>query len=502
VAGEIARKRAESVLFAAAILAGLYLTRWHSYLLFHSLIEVFTIVVAFGTFTVAWNARQMLEDHFLLFIGIANLFTAGLDLMHTLSYNGMGVFIGYGPNLPTQLWVAARAVQSGSFLAAPFFLKRKLRAAPVFVIYGALTSLIILSTLVWRNFPDAYLPGIGLTPFKKASELVIILIFALALLFLYERRDRLSPPVWRLISWSILVLILSEVAFTQYLGVYDAINMAGHILRLAAYYLIYRALIATALERPYQLLFFNLKRKEEEIHARVNELQERNEDLDAFAHTVAHDLKNPLAGILLACQAVGDAHMGDEERKELLQEIVATARKMHSLIEALMMLAEVRQSDVPHELLQMDDILSNVRRRLAHEIENTRAEILLPQEWPPAWGYAPWVEEVWVNYLDNAMKYGGHPPRIELGSERLKDGIVRFWVRDYGPGIPPEDQERLFHINTRAGARNRGHGLGLSIVKRVVEKLGGSVGVKSQPGLGSEFYFTLPAKQVYGNSAS
>lgn len=496
MAGEITLKRAGSVLFAVTLLAGLILARWHSYLLFHSLVEVFTIAVAFGTFTVAWNARQMLEDHFLLFIGIANLFTAGLDLLHTLAYNGMGVFIGYGPNLPTQLWVAARVVQSGSFLAAPFFLKRKLRAGPVFVIYGALTSLILLSTLVWRNFPDAYLPGIGLTPFKKASELIIILFFALALLFLYERRDRLSHNVWELISGSILILILSEIAFTLYLDVNDAINMAGHILRLAAYYLIYKALIATALERPYQLLFYNLKRKEDELNARVIELLERNEDLDAFAHTVAHDLKNPLTGILLACQAIRDAHMGDEERKELLQEIVTTARKMHSLIEALMMLAEVRQTDVPHEQLQMDDILSNVRRRLAREIEDTRADIRLPQEWPPAWGYAPWVEEVWVNYLDNAMKYGGHPPRIELGFERLGDGVVRFWVRDDGPGIPLEDQKRLFHINTRAGARNRGHGLGLSIVKRVVEKMGGSVGVKSQPGLGSEFYFTLPARKV------
>ena len=114
--------------------------------------------------------------------------------------------------------------------------------------------------------------------------------------------------------------------------------------------------------------------------------------------------------------------------------------------------------------------------------------------WPRALGHAAWVEEVWANYLSNAIKYGGQPPRVMLGAEPQQDGMVRYWVRDNGPGLAPEDQARLFTPFTRLDqVRVKGHGLGLSIVRRIVEKLGGQVGVESQLGQGSTFFFILPA---------
>jgi len=128
--------------------------------------------------------------------------------------------------------------------------------------------------------------------------------------------------------------------------------------------------------------------------------------------------------------------------------------------------------------------------------------------WPAALGYGPWIEEVWVNYLSNAIKYGGQPPRMELGADPLPNpppqagegkggGMVRFWVRDNGSGITPEDQSRLFAPFTRLDQiRAGGHGLGLSIVRRIVEKLGGQVGVESQVGSGSTFSFTLASSTM------
>ncbi len=107
------------------------------------------------------------------------------------------------------------------------------------------------------------------------------------------------------------------------------------------------------------------------------------------------------------------------------------------------------------------------------------------------------MEEVWFNYISNAIKYGGQPPRVELGADFPPDapGMVRFWVRDNGPGLTPEEQSRLFTPFTQVRHTGRGHGLGLSIVKRIVEKLGGQVSVESQPGQGSTFFFTLPAAE-------
>jgi len=105
---------------------------------------------------------------------------------------------------------------------------------------------------------------------------------------------------------------------------------------------------------------------------------------------------------------------------------------------------------------------------------------------------------VWVNYITNAMKYGGVPPLIELGADTPIDGRVRFWVRDNGAGISLEDQEKLFTAFTRLDdARAEGYGLGLSIVKRIIEKLGGAVSVESSgiSGEGCTFGFTLPVAE-------
>ena len=101
-----------------------------------------------------------------------------------------------------------------------------------------------------------------------------------------------------------------------------------------------------------------------------------------------------------------------------------------------------------------------------------------------------------ANYVSNAIQHGGQPPRVQLGADVQTDGMVRFWVRDNGQGIPRQEVGRLFAPFTRLNqVRAKGHGLGLSIVRRIVEKLGGQVGVESELGKGSSFFFTLPAEK-------
>ena len=144
--------------------------------------------------------------------------------------------------------------------------------------------------------------------------------------------------------------------------------------------------------------------------------------------------------------------------------------------------------------LDMGGIVAEALQRLNQMIEEHHAQIVLPPSWPSALGHAPWMEEVWVNYISNAIKYGGQPPRVELGAKTLEDGNVLFGVRDNGRGLSAEDQSRLFTPFTRLDqVSTKGHGLGLSIVRRIIEKMGGQVGVDSEIGRGSVFYFTLPA---------
>jgi two-component system sensor histidine kinase/response regulator len=257
---------------------------------------------------------------------------------------------------------------------------------------------------------------------------------------------------------------------------------------------------------------------EEALRQYTVELEARNAELDAFAHTVAHDLKNPVSTLLGYTEMLerGDGRLSADEVREALEALVRNGHKIDTIIDELLLLASVRgMEEVQIQPLDMGSIVDEVRERLAYLIEECKGEITLPDNWPVVLGYGPWVEEVWINYLSNALKHGGRPPRLELGATVEGEGWVRFWVRDNGPGLSPEAQSRLFTPFERLHqTRVTGHGLGLSIVQRIVQKLGGQVGIESastspaqhsvaparqayhgesMAGKGSTFYFTLPA---------
>lgn len=260
----------------------------------------------------------------------------------------------------------------------------------------------------------------------------------------------------------------------------------------------YLELLPTVIEQAlaHQRLLQEKQQAELALHQHMLALQARNEELDAFAHTVAHDLQSPVTMILAYSELLlEDAEIASTPLQTQVQAITRAGHKMKNMINALLLLAGVRQKEISPEPLNMGEVVSEAQQRLTHVMAQYQAEIILPPAWPVALGYAPWVEEVWANYLSNGLKYGGQPPRLELGAAPQPDGMVRFWVHDNGLGLTPEQQSRLFTQFTQLKqVQTQGHGLGLSIVRRIVEKLGGQVGVESAglPGQGSTFYFTLP----------
>lgn len=479
------------VLSAGAIIAGLLVISEDSYLLFHSLIEVFSIIVAGSIFMIAWNARRYLDNDYFLFIGIAYLFVEIIDLLHTLAYHGMGVFANTGSNLATQLWVAGRYLQSITLVLATFFCNKKLNIRAQVVIYGFVTSLLLASIFYWHIFPVCYIEGSGLTDFKILSEYIVIAILGVAILLLLKQRQWFDRDVLRLLVGSMITAIAAEFMFTTYFNVYGSANTVGHFLRLISFYLAYKAIVETGLVRPQAVLFHNLAQSEEQLRHQAGELQARNEELDAFAHTVAHDLKNPLATLIVAVDTISDFKVPPKKWEEYTEEIIATAYHMNRIIDDLLLLAEARRGDVPLETVDMAKVVANVKQRLAQLISQTQAKVEVPNHWPTALGYAPWVEEVLENYISNAIKYGGQPPLVQLGVDPDSSNVLRFWVQDNGYGISVEEQANLFKIFNGLHRRERGHGLGLSIVRRIVERMGGQTGVESTLGEGSRFYFTL-----------
>jgi len=226
-----------------------------------------------------------------------------------------------------------------------------------------------------------------------------------------------------------------------------------------------------------------------------NELRIQNEELRAFTQMVAHDLKSPVNLILGLSEILPTMPASEDDALagNYAEIIHQTAQKMQHIIDALLLLAHVRQQKVEPQLLDMTPIILEVKQRLYYKIAESGAAISYPDSWPLAIGYAPWIEEVWVNYVSNSLKYGGQPPQLTLGFTLQENGMIRFWVRDNGSGISAADQAGLFVPFTRLDqATMDGNGLGLSIVKRIVERLGGTVGVESEMGNGSLFYFCLP----------
>ena len=260
-------------------------------------------------------------------------------------------------------------------------------------------------------------------------------------------------------------------------------------------------------------------------------LKRLNEELDAYAHTVAHDLKNPLSTLVGFAEVLADegTTMSGDRLQHYLQLVAQSGYKMINIIDELLLLASVRKrSDVPLEPMAMGPVVTTAQRRLTDMLGSSGTAVAAPESWPITLGYAPWIEEVWVNYISNALKYGGQPPQVLLGYDlqtptpeqpetpavwggspakppRDTQTMVRFWVADNGPGISEEAQSHLFVPFDRPTQQTRatGHGLGLSIVRRIVERLGGQVGVESPSplasgsnGPGSLFWFTLPLADI------
>jgi signal transduction histidine kinase len=474
------------------------LTRLYSYVLFHSIAEVFSIVVTFGIFMVFWNARRFMQNDYFLFLGIAYLFVAGIDLLHTLAYKGMGVFLGYDTNLPTQLWIAARYLQSLSLLAASLFLFRKPRIRPAFLFlgYAAITSLVLASIFYWGVFPDCFIEGQGLTPFKKVSEYIICLFLLASLALLYQKRRQFDPGVFQLLSASIGVMIAAEMAFTLYVDVYGLLNLLGHLLKIVAFYLVYKAFVEVGLTQPYSLLFRDLKQNEDALARQAQELARSNADLEHFAYVASHDLQEPLRMVTSYLQLLERRYQGqlDDKARDFIGYAVDGATRMQKMIQALLDYSRLSSHGRQFAPVDSQRVLEGVLSDLGPALEESDTSLTF-DPLPIVIGDETQLGMLFQNLIDNAIKFRNREaPRVHISAVRGEDEWT-FSVCDNGIGIDPAHAGRIFLMFQRLHTRQEypGTGIGLAACQRIVERHGGRIWVESQPGEGSTFYFTLPA---------
>lgn len=219
-------------------------------------------------------------------------------------------------------------------------------------------------------------------------------------------------------------------------------------------------------------------------------------DLDAYARSVAHDLKNPIASVVTLSELIkmklAENDLTDVD--EMISHVYEQSRKMVRIIDDLLLLSRIRKADIEKVPIDTGEILREVFNRLEGEMIRRNAIIEKPDLWPRVLGHPQWIEEVWVNLISNALKYGGTPPSVRLGFEMSSPGSYRFWIQDNGNGLPESSLGEIFKDFERLGIKDSdGYGLGLSIVKRILEKLGSRIVATSsnKQGEGCIFSFTL-----------
>jgi signal transduction histidine kinase len=514
-------KASFSIVFWLIIFLVLYEISSTNYLLFHIIAELFSIIIAFTIFLIGWNTKDIAKQNFFQHFSISALAIGLFDLIHMLVYKGMNIVEGYGANLPTQLWIIARYFQAISIIVAIFVRNRE--NSPVRTLMFHICIIIFLLWITFAGiFPDCYIEGQGLTPFKIISEYIIISILFIAGGLFWRKKSDFNPSILKMLYISLVFSIFAEFAFTMYVSVFGISNLIGHFFKIIAFIFIYNALIQKNLKQPYALLFKNLKDNEVNLKT-ISEFRKQ------ILTNVSHELKTPLTAIKLSINNLKKyGNKLEEVKKQHLFNIMEENTSiLHTMIEDLLISAKIEQktisikfqtmsltSTIKHTLIQLHPILKKKNLKLITELANI-----------DIWGDNERIGQVIRIIMDNAIKYspenaqitvklsffhnsfpqtaGVSPPASSLNlkvqlSEKEKYfdpmGIAIIQVIDEGIGIPKTELslifEQFFRSNKVEGIN--GVGLGLFIANKIVGMHHGQIIAESLNQKGAIFKIFLP----------
>ena len=506
-------------------LLGLFWVSRSNYLLFHSLAEMYNTAVCWGVFFVAWSGRRLIKNNYLSVLGVACLFIGFLYLIHMLAYKGMGVFPNADANLPTQLWIAARYVHSLAFVAAALCLlyPRIDISAPVAALGWGFLTFHLLFLIFSGLFPDCFIEGEGLTLFKKTNEIITVVLFGLAALLLWKKREAMNRSVLFLLSLGIILTMLAGLMFILYTEVDGFFNFLGHCLNIGSSYCVFRAFIRTNIVEPQALLFHELQVRQaalenirdaleiqvqdrtQKLHRKNKELQISNQQLNEFAYSISHDLREPLRGMYNFAHFLQEDYREtiDKEGQEMLDTIMRMVQRLDSQILGILKYSRISRFVLEKEITNMETLVDEVLQEFRDSLKEQNVTVVRASPLPQVLCYPPYIKEVLHHLITNGMIYNQQPEKkIILGChQESKSSLLQstepvFYVRDNGIGIPEKHFQKIFGIFRRLHGQDKyggGLGIGLTLVKQIIERHGGQIAVESEPDKGTTFYFTLSA---------
>jgi diguanylate cyclase (GGDEF)-like protein/PAS domain S-box-containing protein len=281
-----------------AIVAILVGAKSAHYLLFHTMAEIFAIVVSLSIFMLTWISNRYLANGYLIVLGAAYGAIGFVDIFHTLTFKGMNLFPGVSTNYPTQFWLTARYLEAAALLCAPLFISKK----PNFFLISAGFAAIAAGAcfaVVYKWFPDTFVDGVGLTPFKVYSEYVIIAMLLVGFVLLYRLKHHFEQKIFFLLVGSMWLAVATEFCFTRYAGFFDFTNELGHYFRFLSVALAFVAIVLSGVRQPLELIFRELGEHQHKLGV-VNESLTRSEtNLKNQNNLLSTLLKNLTIGVFM-----------------------------------------------------------------------------------------------------------------------------------------------------------------------------------------------------------
>jgi hypothetical protein len=240
--------------------------------LFHLLSVIYCIIIAFGIYTVAWNSRQRLEANPLLLLGVAFFFVAVFDLLHIFASKDLALLNFSGANISWQFWLVARYLQAVSLLIIPFFGTRRSSLPILFPVYLLVSVVLFLAIYLWKFFPPSIVGSGGITLFAEWSVYSHIALMGIYLVFLLVWHKKISKTLFLLPLLFVLFLIISETCFLIFPMNSEYFSLSIHFSQLVAYYFLYWAMVVSAIQYPFDILYHNLKESEEKYRSLVENM--------------------------------------------------------------------------------------------------------------------------------------------------------------------------------------------------------------------------------------
>ena len=501
------------------VLFVLYLMSYYNYLLFHSIAELFSITIAFSIFIIGWNSRKYMNNSYFLFLGIVYLFVGLIDLIHTLGYTGMGIFLGYETNLPAQLWIAARYLEAISLLVAIILINKKFGYKYLFLLYSIIFTFIIMAIFFWKIFPTCFIEGEGLTLFKIYSEYLIDVILFINIILIIRSRIKFEKLIYYYIIISNISTICAEMAFTLYVSAYGFSNLIGHLFKIISFYYIYKAIIKTGLKKPYNIIFRDLKLREEELlkyHTQLENLvEQRTKKLkksevkyrkayhraEFYKDLFAHDINNILHSLLSGIQICEVSFDNTSEVKYSINIMKTQVMRGSNLVSNIFNLSKLEESEMP---LRKRNVYKVLKKSIASvkKIDRERS-INIQFDFDDKELFilgSDLLEDVFDNILNNAIKHNKNPTveiKIMISKQERKSvDYLKMEFLDNGKGVSDTRKDMIFNRGNKESKSTHGMGLGLALTKKIIESYDGEIRVedrvKGDHLKGSNFILLIP----------